>query len=287
MAKKTTAKTNFSKYIKWFWITILAGIFSVILLFLLASWGAFGALPTFEELENPEHNLATEVISIDGKTLGKYFKENRTPVKYKDLPKNLIEALTATEDERFYEHSGIDFKATTRAIAKMGKDGGGSTITQQLAKLLFHGEGSKNLPERILQKIKEYVIAVQLERQYTKQEILTMYLNKYDFLNLAVGIRSASRIYFGKEPINLTVPESAMLVGMLKNASYFNPLRRPELVQNRRNVVLAQMLRNEFISVKAKDSLQLTDLGLDVHKETHSDGTATYFREYLRNFMKT
>lgn len=287
MAKKATTKKNdFSKYIKWFWITILGGTLSVILLFLLASWGAFGPLPTFEELENPEANLATEVISIDGKTLGKYFKENRTPVQFKDLPTNLLEALVATEDERFYDHSGIDFKATLRAIVKLGKDGGGSTITQQLAKLLFTGEGSKNLPERILQKFKEYVIAVQLERQYTKQEILTMYLNKYDFINLAVGIRSASRIYFGKEPIDLTVSESAMLVGMLKNASLYNPLRRPERVKNRRNTVLGQMYKNEFISEVEKDSLIKQDLGLDINRESHSDGIATYFREYLRDVMK-
>ncbi|WP_456376074.1 penicillin-binding protein 1A [Lutibacter sp.] len=287
LKKKETTTNHFSNYIKWFWITILGGTSVVILLFLLASWGVFGTLPTFEELENPEHNLATEVISIDGKTLGKYFKENRTPVKYKDLPENLINALVATEDERFFEHSGIDFKATLRAIVKLGKGGGGSTITQQLAKLLFHGEGSKSLPERILQKAKEYVIAIQLERQYTKNEILTMYLNKYDFLNLAVGIRSASRIYFGKEPKELTVSESAMLVGMLKNASLYNPLRRAERVKKRRNVVLKQMTRSNFITEQVKDSLQKTELGLDVHRESHSDGSATYFREYLRDFMKT
>ncbi len=286
MAKKKTLENSFIKYIKWFWATILGGIFTVIFIFLLASWGAFGTLPTFEELENPENNLATEVISIDGKTLGKYAYENRTPVKYKDLPKNLIKALVATEDERFFDHSGIDFKATIRAIVKMGKDGGGSTITQQLAKLLFHGEGSKNIVQRIGQKVKEYVIAIRLERQYTKQEILTMYLNKYDFLNLAVGIRSASRIYFGKEPIELTTSESAMLVGMLKNASYFNPLRREEKVKNRRNTVLGQMFKNDFIDENQKDSLQLKDLGLDIHREGHSEGSATYFREYLRDFMK-
>ncbi len=291
MKKKTTKsksdKINFTAYIKWFWILIFGGTLSIILLFLLASWGAFGPLPTFEELENPEKNLASEVISIDGKTLGKYAYENRTPVKYKDLPQNLINALVATEDERFYQHSGIDFKATLRAIIKMGKDGGGSTITQQLAKLLFHGEGSKNLIERILQKVKEYVIAVQLEKQYTKQEILTMYLNKYDFLNLAVGIRSASRIYFGKEPIELSVKESAMLVGMLKNASLYNPLRRPEKVIKRRNVVLGQMLKNNFISEKQKDTLQQQELDLNINREGHSDGYATYFREYLRDFMKS
>ncbi len=287
MTKKKATAPNFSSYIKWFWIVILGGSLSIIILFLLASWGAFGPLPSFEELENPENNLATEVISVDGKTLGKYAYENRTPVQFKDLPSNLVEALVSTEDERFFEHSGIDFKASVRAVVKMGKDGGGSTITQQLAKLLFHGEGSKNLPQRILQKFKEYVIAVKLERQYTKQEILTMYLNKYDFLNLAVGIRSASRIYFGKEPIDLTVPESAMLVGMLKNASYYNPLRREELVKNRRNVVLSQMYRNDVITEIQKDSLQKTDLNLNVNKEGHSDGYATYFREYLRDFMKT
>jgi penicillin-binding protein 1A len=288
MEHKKTTTNNFSSYIKLFWFLILGGTSGLILIFLLASWGVFGELPSFEELENPEKNLASEVISIDGKTLGKYFKENRTPVKFKDLPDNLIQALVATEDERFYEHSGIDFKSTFRAFVKMGKGGGGSTITQQLAKLLFHGEGSKNLPERILQKVKEYVIAIKLERQYTKQEILTMYLNKYDFLNLAVGIRSASRIYFGKEPIHLEVPESAMLVGMLKNSSLFNPLKsyRVDTVLHRRNVVLKQMERNNFISKKLKDSLQITDLGLDVNREDHSDGSATYFREYLRDFMK-
>ena len=286
MTKKETKINSFSKYIKWFWLLIFGGTGAIILLFLFASWGVFGKLPTFEELENPENNLASEVITIDGKTLGKYFKENRTPVKYKDLPQNLIKALVATEDERFYDHSGIDFKSTIRAIVKMGSGGGGSTITQQLAKLLFHGEGSKNIVERVFQKAKEYVIAIRLERQYTKQEILTMYLNKYDFLNLAVGIRSASRIYFGKEPKDLTVNESAMLVGMLKNASLYNPLRRGEMVRDRRNVVLAQMYRNEFIDEAQKDSLQLKGLELDVNRESHSDGYATYFREHLRDFMK-
>ena len=287
MAKKQTTNTSFTKYIKWFWLTILSGTILIILIFLLASWGVFGTLPSFEELENPENNLATEVISMDGKTLGKYAYENRTPVSFKDLPENLINCLVATEDERFYDHSGIDIKASVRAVVMMGKDGGGSTITQQLAKLLFHGEGSKSLPERILQKVKEYVIAIKLERQYTKQEILTMYLNKYDFLNLAVGIRSASRIYFGKEPIDLKPAESAMLIGMLKNASYYNPLRRVELVTNRRNTVLGQMYKNDFLTESEKDSLQKTPLNLNINKEGHSDGSATYFREYLRDFMKT
>ncbi len=287
MAEKKTAGNPFRKFIKWFWILIASGMTAFLLMFLLASWGVLGPLPSFEELENPEHNLATEVISIDGKTLGKYAIENRTPIKFKDLPKSLLEALVATEDERYYEHSGIDFKSSLRAVVKMGSSGGGSTITQQLAKLLFHGEGSKNIVERIKQKIKEYVISVRLERQYTKQEILAMYLNKYDFINGAVGIRSASRIYFGKEPIKLEIKESAMLVGMLKNSSLFNPLRREKMVQKRRNVVLKQMERSQFISTKLKDSLQKTPLDLDVHKEGHNDGSATYFREYLRSFIKT
>jgi penicillin-binding protein 1A len=289
MTNKENTNNSFAKYLKWFWVTILGGTLAAILLFLLASWGVFGALPSFEELENPEKNLATEVISIDGKTLGKYAYENRTPVKFSDLPKNLINALVATEDERFYDHSGVDFKATARAISKLGKDGGGSTITQQLAKLLFHGEGSKNLAQRILQKFKEYVIAVKLERQYTKDEILAMYLNKQDFIFSAVGIRSASRIYFGKEPIDLKVEESAVLVGMLKNPRQFNPNR--EISKNksleRRNVVLMQMEKNAFISKKLKDSLQQQPIVLNFTPEGHSDGSATYFREYLRDFMKT
>ncbi|MFN0728434.1 penicillin-binding protein 1A [Polaribacter gochangensis] len=277
---------DFKKYKKWFWGIVIGGFTSIFLLFLFASWGVFGVLPTFEELENPENNLATEIISSDGKTLGKYAYENRTPIHFKDLPKNLVEALIATEDERFFEHSGVDFKATARAIAKLGKDGGGSTITQQFAKILVHGEGSKNIVQRVLQKFQEYVIAVRLERQYTKQEILTMYLNKYDFLNQAVGIRSAARIYFGKEPNELKIEESAMLVGMLKNSSYFNPLRREKLVHQRRNVVLKQMEKNGFLTLQEKDSLQKFPLELNYTPESHSDGYATYFREHLRDYLK-
>lgn len=277
--------TNFSKYIKWFWGIILGGFLFISLLFLLASWGVFGALPTFEELENPENNLATEIISSDGKTLGKYAVENRTPIKYKDIPESMVKALVATEDERFYEHSGIDFRGTARAILKPGS-GGASTITQQLAKMLFTKKASRNIFKRVLQKVKEWVVAVKLERQYTKEEIITMYLNKYDFLNQAVGVRSAARIYFGKEPKELDVEESAMLVGMLKNSSLFNPLRRKEMVKQRRNVVLKQMNRSEFITQQQKDSLQKLGLGLNINREGHSDGLATYFREHLRSILK-
>ena len=283
MAKNKTKE--FVKYNRWFWGITLGGFSFIVLVFLSASWGFLGLLPTFEELENPENNLATEVISSDGKTLGKYAAENRTPIKYKDLPENIVEALVATEDERFYEHSGIDFRGTARAVLKPGS-GGASTITQQLARMLFTGRKSRNKIKRVLQKVKEWVVATKLERQYTKKEIIAMYLNKYDFLNQAVGVRSAARIYFGKEPKELLLEESAMLVGMLKNSSLYNPLRRAEKVKQRRNVVLKQMHRNEFISLQEKDSLQQLDLGLDIHKEGHSDGIATYFRSHLQKIMR-
>ena len=284
MAKKKT--TSFKKYLKWFWGIILGGFTLVLVLFLYTAWDPLDTLPSFEELENPQTNLATEVISIDGKTIGKYAKENRTPIKFKELSTNLVNALVATEDERFYEHSGIDFKGTARAVLKPGS-GGASTITQQLAKMLFTGRASKNIFKRLLQKAKEWVVATKLEKQYTKNEIIAMYLNKYDFLNQAVGIRSASRIYFGKEPKELKIDQAAMLVGMLKNSSYFNPLRREAKVKQRRNVVLKQMTRSNFITAVEKDSLQKLDLGLDIHKESHKDGSATYFRGHLQKIMRT
>lgn len=286
MSKKTLENNVFKKYTRWIWGLFFTGLVFITLVFLLASFGVFGKLPTFEELENPENNLATQVISIDGKILGSYFKENRSPIKYKDLPENLINALVSTEDVRFYKHSGIDFKGTLRAAIKLGKDGGASTITQQLAKMLFTKRASGNILKRLVQKVKEWVIAVRLERHYTKQEIITMYLNKYDFLNQGVGIRSASRIYFGVEPKDLKQEQSAMLVGMLINSSLYNPLRREEMVQKRRNVVLSQMNKYDFITENVKDSLQKLTLNLDVHKEDTSFGVATYFREYLRGFLR-
>jgi penicillin-binding protein 1A len=284
MAKKET--TSFKKYLKWFWGIILGGFTLILVLFLYTAWDPFEVLPSFEELENPQTNLATEVISIDGKTIGKYATENRTPVHFRELPANLVNALTATEDERFYEHSGIDFKGTARAVLKPGS-GGASTITQQLAKMLFTGRASRNILKRVLQKAKEWVVATKLERQYTKDEIIAMYFNKYDFLNQAVGIRSAARIYFGKEPKELAIGEAAMLVGMLKNSSYFNPLRREAKVKQRRNVVLKQMTRSDFITKIEKDSLQNLGLGLNINKESHKDGSATYFRGHLQKVMRT
>ena len=285
---KKKKQTNFKKHIIRFWMLVLGGFISVSLVFLLASWGVFGTLPTFEELENPEKNLATEVISSDGVTLGKYAFKNRTPVGFKDLPDNLVHALIATEDERFYEHSGIDFRGLARAIVKLGKGGGASTITQQLAKNLFNKGGSSSTLKRLTQKVKEYIVATKLERQYTKNEIIAMYLNTQGFLFNAIGIRSASRIYFGKEPKDLDVQESAILVAMLKNPRQFNPNREISKKKSltRRNVVFAQMAKNEFISQEEKDSLQNLPLKINFTPESHNDGLATYFREYLRGYLK-
>ncbi|WP_054852231.1 penicillin-binding protein 1A [Olleya sp. ITB9] len=280
--------SGFEKYIRWFWILFLVGVFSIVLFFLLASWGAFGELPDHTQLENPKTNLATEIISSDGKTLAKfYFNDNRTPVPFNELPKHLVEALIATEDARYYDHSGIDGRGTLRAILKPGS-GGASTISQQLAKQLLHGEGSSNIFTRVIQKAKEWVIAIRLERQYTKEEIIAQYFNIYDFGNNGDGIRSASNIYFNKEPKDLSIKESAMLVGMFKNSSFYNPIpsRNPVGVKNRRNVVLYQMENYGYISKKVKDSLQKTELDLDFSPQTHSTGSATYFREYLRSWMK-
>ncbi len=285
--KRTNIKSSgFStlKYIKAFWITFASGIFLIVLLFLFASWGFYGEMPKFEELENPQNDLATQIISSDGVQIGTFFKENRTPVSFEDLPQHLVDALVATEDARYYDHSGIDARGTLRAFIFLGSKGGASTISQQLSKQLFTG-GSRNIWERFKQKLKEWVIATRLERQYTKNEIITMYLNKYDFLNQAIGISSASRIYFGKKPSELKVEEAAVLVGMLKNSSLFNPLRRPEMVKNRRNVVLGQMEKYNYLSEKVSDSLKQLPLELDYSPEGHSDGTATYFREYVRSWM--
>ena len=291
MTKKKAASQNdtFRKYTKWIWRIFLGGIGFVIFMFLLASFGGLGPLPSFEELENPINNLATEVISSDDKTIGKYAVENRTPIGYKDLPQNLVDALVATEDVRFYEHSGIDFYGTARAVVKLGKDGGASTITQQLAKLLFTRKPSGNFIKRIVfQKTKEWVIAIKLERQYTKQEIIAMYLNKQGFLFQAVGIRSAARIYFGKEPRDLKMEESAVLVAMLKNPRQYNPQREVSKAKSlqRRNVVLMQLEKNGKISLAEKDSLQKMPITLNFSPEDTSFGMATYFREYLRGFLK-
>ena len=290
MAAKKNNQSNSVKdinyYKKKFWRVFAYSMLGVLAFFLFASWGLFGSMPSFEDLENPDSNLATEIISSDGVVIGKYFKTNRSQLKYSDLPKNLVEALVATEDARFYEHSGIDGRGTLRAVFSLGTNGGASTLTQQLAKQLFHGEGSKFLPFRIVQKIKEWIIAIRLERQYTKNEILAMYCNVYDFGNYSVGVSSAAQTYFSKEPKDLTVDESAILVGMFKNSGLYNPVRNPEGVKNRRNVVLSQMAKAKMISESEKERLQALPITLKFKLESHREGMATYFREYLRDYMK-
>ena len=256
-------------------------------LFYLASVGKFGEMPDFRQLENPKTNFASEIISSDNEILGKYyFNDNRTPIKYEDINTKTVEALIATEDERFYSHPGIDLKATLRAIIFLNTRGGASTISQQLARQLFVGVRSRNIIQAVGQKIKEWVIAVELEKQYTKEEIITMYLNIYDFGYYGDGIKSASNIYFSKEPIDLKIEESAMLIGMLQNSSLYDPLRRPEITKNRRDLVLMQMAKNKYISETEKDSLQKIPLKLNYTPQSHRQGLATYFRSYLRGFMK-
>jgi len=255
----------------------------------MISAGKLGYIPTFEELENPKSNLASEVYSSDGILLGKYFIENRSNATFTELDSNLINALIATEDIRFYSHSGIDFKALARAIAGAvtGQNkGGGSTITQQFAKLLFH-ERPQSKMKRFLQKLNEWVIATKLERRYSKEEIITLYLNKFDFVNNAVGIKSAAKIYFNVIPDSLKIEESATLIGMLKNSSLYNPVRRSELTQSRRNVVLRQMLKYGYLNQEIYDSVSQIPIDMSNFKrQSHLTGQATYFREYLRGKLK-
>ncbi|MGB1530023.1 MAG: penicillin-binding protein 1A [Flavobacteriaceae bacterium] len=276
----------YRRSLKLFWIVFSIGILSFVSIFLAAGFGLLGKMPEFRQLENPKTNLATQIFSADNKVIGKfYYNDNRTPLYYEEIPKNLIDALIATEDERFYDHSGIDLRSTLRAVVYLGEKGGASTVSQQLARQLFTGVRSRNTLDAVIQKIKEWVIAVQLERRYAKKEILTMYLNLYDFNYNADGLRSAANIYFSKEPSDLLLEESAMLVGMLKNSSLYNPIRRPELVTSRRNIVFQQMLRNEMLTQKEVDSLQQLPLQIQFNPQSHREGLATYFRAYLRQFM--
>jgi penicillin-binding protein 1A len=277
---------TYRRSIKIFWIVFSIGVLSFVSIFLAAGFGLLGKMPEFRQLENPKTNLATQIYSSDNKVIGKfYYNDNRTPLYYEEIPKNLIDALIATEDERFYDHSGIDLRSTLRAVVYLGEKGGASTVSQQLARQLFTGVRSRNTLDAVIQKIKEWVIAVQLERRYAKKEILTMYLNLYDFNYNADGLRSAANIYFSKEPSDLLMEESAMLVGMLKNSSLYNPIRRPELVISRRNIVFQQMLRNDMLTQKELDSLQQLPLQIQFNPQSHREGLATYFRAYLRQFM--
>ena len=279
------------KVVKILWIFIaLISLVCVFIFFSIAK-GWIGYMPPVEDLENPNYKFATEVFSEDGKVLGtySYSKENRVFVGYNDLSPNIINALIATEDVRFAEHSGIDAYALTRAIVKRGilmqkNAGGGSTITQQLSKQLY-SPSADNVMERLFQKPIDWVIAVKLERYYTKEEILTMYLNKFDFLNNAVGIKTAAFTYFGCEPKDLKIEEAATLVGMCKNPSLYNPVRYNERSRGRRNVVLDQMRKAGYITEAERDSLQALPLKLKYNRVDHKEGLATYFREYLRGVL--
>lgn len=279
------------RFFLYLWILYILLVLALGGIFYCIFTGSIGYMPEIEELENPVNKFASQVVSADGKLIGtwSYSRANRIFVGYDDISPSVIQALIATEDERFYDHSGIDIKALFRAIVKRGlfmqkSAGGGSTITQQLAKQLY-SEKAENVKERILQKPIEWVIALKLERYYTKEEILTMYLNHFDFLHNAVGIKTAAKTYFGKEPKDLTVNESATLIGMCKNPSYFNPVRNPERCEQRRNVVLSQMEKVGYISSDEASRLKLEPLQLNFHRTDHKEGTAAYLRDYLRQIL--
>lgn len=283
--KKTSKQQepNKMKKVLLFWLIVLLPFLFLYVLFLGAKHGtlSFDPLPDLTELENPTSNLASEIITADGKVIGKYFKENRTNITYEELSPHIIDALIATEDERFHDHSGIDFRGLVRAVAKLGQAGGASTITQQLAKMMFEHRAD-NIIERIKQKLQEQIIAVEIEKRYTKEEIIVMYLNKFDFIYNAVGIKSASNVYFNKEPFELNIEEAAILVGMAKNPSEFNPIRFPKNAMKRREVVLSQMKKNELLTQEAYDSLRVLPIELDYKVVDHKEGIAPYFRETLR-----
>jgi len=273
--KKTTPKKSTHSYAKLFWLLSLAGIIAAVALFVLI---AKTQLPETSELENPQMEIATQILAEDGRELGKAFKLNREWMTFEEINPYVVDALVSTEDERFWTHSGIDARGTLRAFAYLGKKGGASTITQQLAKLFFT-QRSRSLPKRIWQKMKEWTIAIQFEKRYTKEEILAMYLNKYDFLYSAVGISSAAKTYFGKNQSQLTVDEAAVLVGMLKNPSIYNPKKYMENAVKRRNVVMMQMVKNDYLDRSEYDKLK--QLPIDVSgfkREAHHDGIAPYFR---------
>lgn len=272
-------------FLKWFWGLFVAGVVVVVAVFWMITKGWLGYLPPLEELQNPKNKYASEVFSADMQSLGRYYRQaNRVGVQYSDLSPELVEALIATEDARFYNHTGVDFKAFMRAVLKLGRAGGGSTLTQQLAKQIWSPRAN-NIFERAMQKPIEWVIATKLERLYSKDEILLMYLNQFDFLYNAVGIKSAAQVYFSTTPADLKVEESAMLVGMCKNPSLYNPVRRPQNALDRRNTVLSQMEKYGYLTEAERDSLQALPIELHYSSVDHKQGAAPYFREYLRNVL--
>lgn len=277
------SQEDISHYTKLFWKVIIYGILTFVLLISSIGFGLFGELPSFRDLENPKSNLATEVISSDGNILGTYFIQNRSNAKYKDLSPNLVNALIATEDVRFYKHSGVDLKGTFAIIfySAIGKKRGSSTITQQLAKNLFPRK-KQNIFNIGIIKLKEWLTAVKIERNYTKEEIITMYFNTVDFGSNSYGIKAAAKTYFSKTPIKLSIDESALLVGILKGTTVFSPIKNPERAIKRRNVVLEQMEKYGFISEAQLTENTSKELNLQFQSPDHNQGSATYFREYVR-----
>ncbi len=272
----------------WQIYAIILGV--VALLFTFMSLGWLGFMPSFEELENPNSNLASEIYSADQKLLGRYYIENRSNIHYSDLSPELVHALVATEDERFYNHAGIDMRSISRVLVRtvLGgnrSSGGGSTITQQLAKNLFPREETSKIGI-IFRKLKEWVIAVKLERNYSKEEIIAMYLNTVDFGSNSFGIKTASKTYFDKTPAEINTPEAAMLIGLLKAPTYYSPKKNPKNAMQRRMVVLNQMRKAEYITQEQYDSLKVLPIDMSKYSiQTHNEGIATYFREYLRQYL--
>ena len=280
---KKVKRTGWKKWVRIIWIALLILILGISSLFFGVSQGFFGSMPDVKELENPDIYVASEIYSSDGKLLGKFEKEKTQPVTYKQLPPYLIYALQAKEDERFKEHSGIDLQSVARAVAFGGKRGGGSTITQQLAKLLFTGSRSQNKTTAVFQKLKEWVVAVSLEKRYTKEEIITLYFNKFDFLYNANGIEMASRVYFNKSTAQLTLPEAAMFVAMLENPVKNNPMRNEERAKKRRDVVLDQMVKTGYLDQQNYQKAIETPIALDYHPiKSIDDGYSAYYKVYLR-----
>ena len=265
------------------WLLVFSPLLALTLLLLVAATSK--DLPSTTELQNPRSDLATAVLFSDGSLMGQYYRENRIPVDHEHISPHVVNALIATEDERFREHSGIDVRGTMRAVVYLGKKGGASTITQQLAKMLFH-EPARSLPQRLKQKAQEWIISAKLEREYTKDEIIAMYLNRFDWINQAVGINSAARVYFNTTPDSLDLHEAAMLVGMCKNPALFNPLRRPDTTLTRRNVVLNQMEKNGLLSEAQCDSVKALPLDLRFQRVDHTEGPAPYLREVLRGQLQ-
>ncbi len=280
---KKTRNTGWKKWVRFIWMGLVAVILGIAALFFAVSQGFLGEMPDVKQLENPDIFVASEIYSSDGKLLGKFEKEKTQPVTYKELPPYLVYALQAKEDERFKEHSGIDLQSVARAVVYGGKRGGGSTITQQLAKLLFTGTASQNKIQRSFQKLKEWVVAVSLEKRYTKEEIITLYFNKFDFVNNANGIEMASRIYFNKKASQLTLPEAATFVSMLEAPVANNPLRNPERAKRRRDVVLEQMLKTGYLDQETYAQAVDTPIKVDFHPiKTIDDGYSAYYKFYLR-----